>query len=448
MDFLSWIGRLFRRSPEPDDEVAGFGILPFEVTPDQLSYWESHPNEAKVFRHTEETAEAIRGQPQPNLSIANFAFRLPFDLPVPDGAVFALRRSPDRDEPPWVTLTVCRVQIDLASAALAPYERGLEVLLGRARPRLKKGSSSQTWVFAQTLSLLFEDEPLDLTPVPGGGASIGFERCLRAINIVCDASRTVLGDTNSKPLTKESLDSWIAWVETDVATGEMSEEHHMGLHTRVINPVCMVDDPEETHQRLSVAVSRRLESDACAEPHPLLMPRLLGHNAWVQLWHGDYPGAIITLQTSTETLLGGLYRLLLVDEGLDSATVNRRARTPFRSVLRTQLPAKLRGRWTGAGAVPEAYWALVYDLRNELVHAGRQPPWWTLNAAHAAYDDLVEFVGARILANWRSHPRTLLAWCEDWAGGTMKLPPAAEAVAESLHAERSPYWLPYDAAGR
>jgi hypothetical protein len=446
---LDWIGRLFRRHPHrPEDDVAEFGFVPFEATPDQLSYWESHPNEARVFRHTEETAEAARGQPQPALSTANFAFRLPFDLPVPDGAGFALRRSPDPDEPPWVTLTVCRIKIDLASAALAPYERGLDVLLGRAKPDLRKGSSSQTWVFAQTLSVLFEDEPFDLLAMPGGAASIGFERCLRAINIVCDASRLALGDINSRPLTKESFDSQITWVETDVATGEMSEEHHMGLHTRAINPVCMVDDPVETHQRLSVAVSRRLESDACAEPHPLLVPRLLAHTAWVQLWHGDHPGAIITLQTATETLLGGLYRLLLVDEGLDSAIIDRRTRASFRSVFRTHLPTRLHGRWTGTGAVPEVYWELVYAQRNSLVHRGRPPAWWTLNAASTAHEELVEFIGGRILSNWRNHPRTLLAWCEDWAGGTMEIPPKAKAVAQSLRAERSPYWLPYDIAGR
>jgi hypothetical protein len=447
MNPFAWIWRQLQRGPtESDDFDVDSAFMPLEATPGQLSYWTDHPNETKVFRHTEATARMVDGQPA--LKAALFAFRLPFDLPVPNGAVFALRRSPDPDGPPWVHLTVERIKIDLASAALAPYERGLEVLLGEAKAKLKKGASSQTWVTAQTLNLLYEDEPFELTLRPGGAASVGFERCLRAINIVCDASRLILGEQNSRPLTKESLDSWIAWVEVDGATGEISEQHHMGLHTRVINPVCVVDDPEETLQRLSVAVSRRLESDACADPHPLLMPRLLAQNAWVQLWHGDYPGAVITLQTATETLLTGLYKLLLVDEGLDSRTIDRRTQAPFRNVLRTQLPVRLRGRWTGTGAVPEVYWAHVYVLRNDLAHAGRQPPWWTLNAAYAAYENLVEFIDARVLADWRNHPRTLVAWCEDWAGGNMELPSAAKTVAEGLHTERSPYWLPRDAADR
>lgn len=443
------VARIRRRlSRSSRESTIAFGILPLDATPEQLSYWEEHPNEAKVFHHTEETARAVRGQPVAPVKAAMFAFRLPFDLPVPTGSAFGLRRSPDPDEPMWVMLMVHRVNVELAAAALAPYERGLAVLLGEAEPDLNEGSSAQTWILAHTLNVGFDDEPFEVSLLPGGGISIGFERCLRAINMVCDASRLVARDIYSRPLTKDSLDPKIVWFEEDDETGVLADRHEMRLHKRAYNPRTVVPDPEEMHQLLSEAVSRRLESEAAMQPHPLLVPRLLALQAGAQRWYGEASASIITLHAAAETLLGGLYRLLLVDQGLDSTEIKNRMHASFKSVLRTHLPAHLGGRWTGLGTVPEQYWTDVYGVRNALVHEGEEPSWWTFNTAAKSYDALVEFVDERLLVGWRNHPRALIAWCEPWAGGTMALPPAAQPIADALRQERHPYWLPCDLAGR
>jgi len=446
---LSQLKHLLRRGVGHSDapDIA-FGILPLEVTREQLSYWEDHPNAVGVARHTEETARAAAGHPTPPIAAAMFAIRLPFDLPVPDGAAFGLRRSQDPDVPTWVMLSVQRVKVEPAAALLAPYESGLAVLMGEVRPKLKKGFSGQTWILASTLNVGFDDEPFAaLSQLSGGGLSIGFERCLRAINMVCDASRLVADDLYSRPLSKESLDPTLTWFDVDIQSNELGSRHEMRLHSRVYNPRLVAQDPEAIHVRLSQDVSRRLEAESAALSHPLHMARLLASQAETQRWYGERSAAVITLQAAVETLATGLYRLLLVDEGLDSAEIDEQAKASFRSVLRGRLPDILGGRWTGPGAAPEQYWTDVYRVRNALVHAGKEPPWWHLNEGAKTHQALIGFIDQRLLVAWRHHPRTLVAWCEQWAGGSLALPRAAQPIADALLQEAQAYWLPRDLGG-
>jgi hypothetical protein len=98
----SFLARLLRRGHDEDAARFGIGFEPLEATPEQLSRWREHPSEVRMFRHTEATAKAFKGKGGTAIAPAAFAFRLPFDLPVPDGAAFGLRRSMDPSEPMWV----------------------------------------------------------------------------------------------------------------------------------------------------------------------------------------------------------------------------------------------------------------------------------------------------------------------------------------------------------
>lgn len=441
--------RIGRRLHTPSDApVIGFGFESLAITQDQLSHWREHPNAVRMLRHTEETARAAQATRCAPLQAGMFAFRLPFDLPVPDGTGFAPRRSVDPSEPVWVTLMVHRVKIAPAAALLAPYENGLAALLNEIQPDLSRGFSGQTWVLASTLNIGFEDEQHELALQPGGAISIAFERCLAAINLISQASRLVVGEIDSRPLTKESLDPTITWFDVDIETGLLGDRHEMRLHSRKYNPRFAMPNAADISRRISEAVSRRLEAEAALQPHPLLLPRLMALQAEGQRWHGEASASIITLQTAAETMLAGLYRLLLVDSELPADAIESKMRDSFRTLLRTKMPEMLPGRWTGVGAIPEQYWSAVYRFRNDLVHAGREPQWWTLNAAFESFSALVGFVDERILDNWRQHPRTLVAWCEEWAGGSLALPRAAQPVARALRSESQPYWLPGDLAGR
>ena len=423
--------------------------MDLEVTPEQLSYWPEHPKEVRMFRHTEETARAFAGRQPSDLAVAMFAIRLPFDLPVPEGASFGLRRSVDPDEPLWVMLMVHRVRVEPAAALLSPYESGLSVLMGKTRPKLRKGSSGQTWVLASTLNLGFDDEPFELALQTAGAVTLAFERCLKAVNLVSEASRLVAGDIYQRPLTKEALDPEVAWFGVDIDTGEIGERRGMRLHTRVYNPRTVAENPEEMHQLIGESVSRRLEAESADLPHPLVAPRLLASQSESQTWYGYSIASIVTLHAAFETLVMGLYRLLLVDQGLDSTAIDAAIRaSTFSRVVRGRLPEMLKGRWTGPGTAVEQYFADVYDLRNALVHEGKEPPWWRLNDGPKAYRALLGFIDERLLAAWRSHPRALVAWCDEWAGGTLPLPRAAQQVADELRQETHPYWLPRDLAER
>lgn len=400
------------------------------------------PNQSRARREVPASADPVSVATHPKST--TFAIRLPFDLPVPDGTGFRLRSSVDPDQPPWVTLEIHRVRVAPVDALVRPYDSGLSVVLGESEPDLSAGASSQTWVMATTLNVLFEGEPDSYLAEIGGFESLLFERCLSAVNIVSDASRLVSGEINSWPITKDSLDPTVAWLQRDLATGQVVDRGDFTLHARVYNPLTVVEDPPEMQRKIRDAVGCRLAADASPVPHPLLVPRNLARWA-IGLHHrGEAMLAVMTLQTAAEGLLRGLHRLLLVDAGNTAAEIASADETSFKTVVRTALPALLGGRWSGSGSVPERYLADLYDLRNSIVHAGRAPRFDQVNPAFRSYNDLVAFLDERIRSQWRSHRRTLTAWCEPWAGGTMDIPRPARSTVGAIQAEPTPYWLPTD----
>jgi hypothetical protein len=404
---------------------------------------DSHPREARAVRH----AQSGVGPAAPP-SCALFAFRLPFDLPVQDGGGFILRRSSDPDEFPWVELVVRRIGISLLDASLRPYEAGFDVLFNGTIPDLAMGRSSQTWVLATTLNILFNDEPSDSGGDPATFLTVVFERCMAAINRLSQASRLVTSEVESRPLAKEALDSQIAWFVVDPESAELREPRMMRLHHRRRNAVLDDYPLDETRSKIASAAGKALEADARVQTHPLLLPRALAKDALGERLRGEATSSVVTLQTAAEGLLRGLHRLLLVDAGRTAAQVVEDDGCPFETLLWSRLPPLLGGRWSGVGAAPEDYARLLYGLRNRIVHAGRDPRWDEIGPAFDSYLKLLTFLDIRVTHGWRAHPRTLKAWCDPWAGGTLALPKAAMKTNESLETESAPYWLPHDLAGR
>lgn len=125
---------------------------------------------------------------------------------------------------PWALITVQRIRIEPRDALLRPYEAGLAVVLGEADPDLSSGMSSQTWVLAETVNVLFEDEPREAASDDGEFLTVGFERCLAAVNRLSQASRLLMREIDTHPLTKDSLDPYVAWFNVDPLTGELESE--------------------------------------------------------------------------------------------------------------------------------------------------------------------------------------------------------------------------------
>lgn len=374
-----------------------------------------------------------------------FAFRLPFDLPLADGAGFTLRRSDDSEQPPWVELTVRRVRVAPADALLKPYESGLAAVLGEDSD-LSAGSSSQTWVMAGTGNVHFTDDDRGLVR-QGATLTVAFERSLKAVNMLAETTRMIARNTHARRLVKDSLDPSITWFQVDLETGELADAQQMRLHAREYNPVFAGYDPEEMHRRTADALGRRLQADASQVSHPFLVPRGLAVQAVGQLLRGEVTEAIVLLQTAIEGVFRGLHRMLMVDAGRTAKEIDGDD-TPFRTLLATRLPALLGGSWTAPDSPVTRYAQHVYAIRNGIVHASREPDWSHMKPALDSYAELIDFLDARVAAKWRRHPRTLASWCDSWAGGTAPTPRAARAVVDRLREEPLPYWLPDDLAHR
>ena len=374
------------------------------------------------------------------------ALRLPFNLAVEDGAVFVMRRSYDRDEPPWVSLKIRRVSISLRDSALSPYDSGLSVLRGGAGPASGEGTSVHTWVLAETFNVPFDDEGVSLDQLePEQFLTIVFERALTAVNRLLAAEKLLTAHPWSRPVAKEALDADVQLFE--VRDDRLTPLVRMDLHHRPHNPEVISKDPD-LRVKVSEAIGQRLRSDAAVRPHPLVLSRELEQRAHTYRLYGDYPGAIITLQTSAETYLRGVHRLALIDAGATGAQVDEAGEVPFETVVTSELPRLLGGAWSGARSPITAYRSDLAQVRHRITHAGIAPGWHQVDPAFTAHRDVVAFVEKRVRERFRVLPRTLTAAWEPWAGGTLTLSKAAEHVVRQLLDEPQPYWLPVDEAGR
>jgi hypothetical protein len=390
--------------------------------------------------------------PPAGMPVVTFFIRLPFDVTLPTGSGLAPRRDAAPDSPPSATLAVGRCSIELAEATLRPYDRGLEVLLGDREPDLSAGGSRQTWIVAETLALLYEDEDETLARDEEGGAlSILFERCLALINVFLRAEQAVFGNPWSYLLTKEALDPHCHTTISDPDTGAKVERPDFRLHTRPYNPALRVSlEDDEIASVLNVAVSQRMRSSAAAFPHPLMAGRdLAARAATLRLW-GDSLSALLNLESSAEVLLRGVHHLLLLDAShvRGSEPAASTDGPPFRTLLSRDLPALLGGDWSSERSPITQFVEHLYEPRNVLVHAGREPHWRDIEPAFQAYDALLVFLSARIRAGWRSHTRTLAAWEDPWAGGDDDVPAAAVEIVGTLRMQEPPYWLPRSASNR
>jgi len=110
---------------------------------------------------------------------------------------------------------------------------------------------------------------------------------------------------------------------------------------------------------------------------------------------------------AAETLLYGLWTLLLRDEGVAEEEIEtRRAELPFASLLKRELAQRLGGSWdlTDVGRPMGTYWANLYLLRNRITHGGYLPHDGDAAAAESAFGVLDEFLNDRLKATSKKYP--------------------------------------------
>jgi hypothetical protein len=174
---------------------------------------------------------------------------------------------------------------------------------------------------------------------------------------------------------------------------------------------------------------------------------------WLERYAGQTVESIVTYQIAAESLLWETWRMLMVDDGASSSEIVLLAAKdiPFKQLLTKELPAKLGGSWdvTRSASKIGCYWQNLYQVRNQIVHGGFEPPELAANLAHMGYRALRDHLEARLRAKCRAYPRTLLArvgekqlkergWMTHWM----------QAFTETAKEEPRPYWLPRDLAGR
>lgn len=184
---------------------------------------------------------------------------------------------------------------------------------------------------------------------------------------------------------------------------------------------------------------------------PFIPAKLWYWRAKAATRRGDQADRVIALQTSMETLLFAIWRMILVDQGLAAVEIDAQVEgdTPFKSLITKVLPSLLGGRWdvTSKNTAVCDYWNSLYMLRNKIVHAAKTPSVAEAERAHVAYKAMRTHVNKRVWLKRKIYPRTVLTRIGVPSHFGWK-DPKFDAWVFSIRSEGYAYWLPYDQTDR
>lgn len=110
------------------------------------------------------------------------------------------------------------------------------------------------------------------------------------------------------------------------------------------------------------------------ERNPMILSEELMLDAYRKINEGFYNDALITAQTSLESLIRNLARELLILEGKSETEVlTWMEDTPFMSIIKTKMGGWIGGRWDKShiGSPVQTWYDNGYSLRNRVIHTGR-----------------------------------------------------------------------------
>jgi hypothetical protein len=296
----------------------------------------------------------------------------------------------------------------------------------------------EQWVTMETPNVrLDNEEPLD--------GLFAFHRCLEVLSDFLRAHYFVYNDTRVRPVSLQD-------VGTVVYAGEYKPQAGT-LVWQFLREIFMLfgsdwtyskdRDPDTDGEKLN-AYYRQLKSN------PFFTAKEWHRRAvYARQFSGDTVDAIVSLQTSMESMLYATWRMLLVDQGKSSVQISNivTSDSPYRPLLVRHLSQLLGGRWDtdAVDTTVGKYWHRLYLLRNRTVHGGYRPSWADGEAAYDAYNEMRDFVNERLWQRYRTYPRTLLAklggeglrrrgWSSTWM----------EDFIEQVNSEPGPYYMPHD----
>lgn len=108
--------------------------------------------------------------------------------------------------------------------------------------------------------------------------------------------------------------------------------------------------------------------------NPFILSESLMLDSYRKIDSGFYNDAVITAQTSLESMIRTLSALILSQEGLDDDQINTWMEdTPFMSIIKKRMGVWIGGRWDVAYEGSEVYnwYEKGYRTRNRIIHTGK-----------------------------------------------------------------------------
>lgn len=386
--------------------------------------------------------------------VVTFTFRIPFTLSIEGGGSHLLVLQDARADPDDIAHfgKQVPVRIRLHNEPLGGYDiwppnapSALHAFFGTAlddqpQPLWGEGLGAyDQWVTVETPNARLMREPPE-------DHAFAFHRCLEAFNTFLSALHIATKDDQVHP----------------VATQELGALVFRGAYTQdgqwqQLSPLLM--HPEAlpyARQPVTLASLQRQLDSAFRDLHagrPFLLAAIWHQRATAAATQrGDYTDCIVSLQTSVESMMFDLLRMLLVDRGKSASDIEARVsrELSYRSLLVKEIANLLGGDWHLEGQGPVGrYWKGLYLLRNRVVHGGYQPSAREAEEGRQIYLDLREEMSARLWARHKMYPRTLLAKVGEnglvrrgWMTADMRTRCA------SFFTEARPFYWPADIAGR
>lgn len=395
-----------------------------------------------------------RQQDAKHTTVAVFVFRLPFYLPYGterlhqfDGYEFPLEEEEDDTCPPMVALRVHHLTSHYPLVLMPGMGDAMSSILGRDNtqptPAEEPGLRHEhrdTWIEAMTPLRAFRGD--GESPV---GVYMCLSRCLSHVNQLVRAYVTVRGDPQPYELARESLDDFALFQTLDSRSSIRSKPELLPLSFKMPLPSRPLSDEDEMHAWAHVYAERNA--------HPFT-----DHRAWLERAkaslrrEGAFALTVNSLQTSVESLLWGLFRSLLVDEGLSSTAIQERTAgvRAYAKLVREELPRTLGLVWNlkDLDSPVGAYWKGLYALRCRVVHEGYLPSRYETQVAMSQYDALIAMLTGHLATQRMRFPRTAMALMgRPGIVRRVGSDPVFEKVMQTIAAERKPYWYAIDRRG-
>jgi hypothetical protein len=150
--------------------------------------------------------------------------------------------------------------------------------------------------------------------------SSAFDASLTFLNRIIRAFVARTGDFRTRPIAREEIHALVVWELRDA-----NDHALVGRGTLLVNEnIPLSPEPVSIDVERAIAITVRDSEPGLR--HPFTVYReWLERAKHAHLHEGDYEGAVLFLQTATESFLRGVFRMTLVDANLGSAISNQKS---------------------------------------------------------------------------------------------------------------------------